>query len=75
MVYFDNYFFRFINVRNTKCNVDYILFQMFGGCIESCRDSQATIEVRRGILDNPIKDGHNTEQPKTQEALEMQKMI
>ena len=48
---------------------------MFGGCIESCRDSQATIEVRRGILDNPIKDGHNTEQLKTQEALEMEQMI
>ena len=66
-----------INVRNTKCNVDYILFQMFGGCIESCRDSQATIEVRSGILDNQINDeiGHNMEQPKTKEALEMQQMV
>ena len=50
---------------------------MFGGCIESCRDSQATIEVRSGILDNQINDeiGHNMEQPKTKEALEMQQMV
>ena len=50
---------------------------MFCGCFESCRDSQATIEVRRGILDNPINDeiGHNMEQPKTKEALEMQQMV
>ena len=69
------YFKLNLNVRNPKCDVDYILFQMFCGCFESSRDSQATIEVRRGILDNPIKDGHNTEQLKTQEALEMQQMI
>ena len=66
-----------LNVRNNKCNVHYTLFQMFCGCFESCRESQATIEVRSGILDNQINDeiGHNMEQPKTKEALEMQQMV
>ena len=46
---------------------------MFCGCFESCRNSQATIEVGRGILENAINDdiGHNMEQPKTKETLEM----
>ena len=66
-----------MNVKNTKCNVHYILFQMFCGCFESCRNSQATIEVRRGILENAINDeiGNNMEQPKTKEALEMPQMV
>ena len=50
---------------------------MFCGCFESCRNSQATIEVRRGILENAINDeiGNNMEQPKTKEALEMPQMV
>ena len=66
-----------LECRDPKCNVEYILFQMFCGCFESCRESQATIEVRSGILDNQINDeiGHNMEQPKTKEALEMQQMV
>ena len=64
-----------MNVRNTKFNVHYILLQMVCGCFESCRDSQATIEVR--ILENPVNDeiDHNIEQPKAKETLEMQLMV
>ena len=48
---------------------------MVCGCFESCRDSQATIEVR--ILENPVNDeiDHNIEQPKAKETLEMQLMV
>ena len=48
---------------------------MVCGCFESCRDSQATIEVR--ILEKPVNDeiDHNIEQPKAKETLEMQLMV
>ena len=50
---------------------------MFCGCFESCRNSQATIEVKRGIRENPINNeiDHNMEQPKTKETLEMQEIV
>ena len=66
-----------LNVRNNKCNVHYTLFQMFCGCFESCRNSQPTIEVGKGILENAMNDeiGHNMEQPKTKETLEMPQMV
>ena len=50
---------------------------MFCGCFESCRNSQPTIEVGKGILENAMNDeiGHNMEQPKTKETLEMPQMV
>ena len=50
---------------------------MFCGCLESCRNSQISIEVRRDPLANPINDkaGRSMEPAKPKETLEMEEMI
>ena len=50
---------------------------MFCCCLESCRNSQISIEVRRDPLENPTNDkaGRCVEPAKPKETLEMEEMI